>query len=76
MHKAPCGFDCERCPVFIATLKRDNELKVKLVKKYSTSDNPLTVNDMECHGCLASDQVFSYCQECEIRRAYIDNMEE
>ena len=31
-----CGLNCEECPVFIATLKNDKELKAKSAKEWST----------------------------------------
>jgi hypothetical protein len=67
-----CGLNCEECPVFIATLKNDKELKAKSAKEWSTiyADylvKSLEPEDINCEGCH-SENAFVGCKTCEIKK--------
>lgn len=68
MINSYCGFDCSKCPIYIATVNNDFELKKEIVKKYNTSDNPLTIEDINCLGCTNTEILYKYCYECTIRK--------
>ncbi|GAB6189586.1 hypothetical protein JCM30566_13270 [Marinitoga arctica] len=67
-----CGFDCSKCPVYVATINNDYNLKMELVKKYNTEENPLTIEDIKCLGCKNKKILFKYCYECKIRNIGIN----
>ena len=59
MNKACCGFDCNKCPLFIASKHNDEDMRQEVVKMYE-------ISDMKCLGCL-SDKPCSACIKCAIR---------
>ncbi len=67
-----CGLNCEECPVFIATVKNDAELKAKIVEEWSLLyadylKKQLESEDITCEGCQ-SENTFIGCTTCEIRK--------
>ena len=65
-----CGINCSECPALIATQKNDDIERRKVAelwnKEYKANLKP---EDINCFGCLTeSEQVFNYCQVCEIRK--------
>ncbi|MFN2234859.1 MAG: DUF3795 domain-containing protein [Anaerolineales bacterium] len=75
IHLAYCGLNCAECPVFIATITNDTELKQRTAdewgKNYSEyiGKKELTVEDMNCHGCQSVDGIrFVGCENCPIRK--------
>ena len=69
MIKSYCGFDCSTCPTYLAWKNNDDELRVKLVKKYATDENPLEKSDFNCSGCSSEEGIFFvHCFKCEIRQ--------
>ncbi|KAB3529424.1 DUF3795 domain-containing protein, partial [Alkaliphilus serpentinus] len=66
---AYCGNICNDCPVLIATMANDMEMKRNLAKEYSKEDYVLNPEDINCYGCTITDknQLFKFCMECEIR---------
>lgn len=67
MHLAYCGFDCETCPVYIATTQKDMVMQEKLAKEYSTQNNLLEDTDMICEGCKAEMVSEKMCGFCKLR---------
>jgi hypothetical protein len=72
---AYCGLDCSECPVFIATLKNDNDLRRKTAGEWEQlySDyigkKALAVEDMNCQGCQSAGDIrFIGCVNCTIRK--------
>lgn len=72
---SPCGLYCGVCAVYIATRDNNDKLKQGLLKMYQggtpgkgalPNSDALTIDDIHCSGCL-SDDLFLYCQRCEIR---------
>jgi hypothetical protein len=71
-----CGLDCERCPVFVATVKNDNALRRETAEQWSKllgeylaarlGRSQLDPSEMTCHGCRST-SLFIGCSVCEIR---------
>jgi hypothetical protein len=75
-----CGLDCGNCPIHLATLEVDNEVKTKmrieiadmLSKIYHTTPKPEIICD--CDGCkFTSGRLFTGCVNCEIRICALEN---
>jgi hypothetical protein len=64
---AYCGIVCTECPAFLAKKRDDNQLRKKTVQKWSTDEFPVTVEDINCDGCLTEGALFMDAKECEIR---------
>lgn len=63
-----CGFDCSKCPTYIAWINNDDKLREELKLKYSSPDNPLEKSDFNCSGCKSEEGIFFvHCEECQIR---------
>lgn len=72
---ACCGLKCEECPVFVATLNDDNEVRRATAEEWGRlySDyigkKELSLEDMNCRGCRSdSGPRFVGCENCPIRR--------
>ncbi len=72
---APCGLYCGVCAIYMAHRDGNQKLKERLVGLYQgripgkgvlPKAEGLTADDIRCRGCL-SDELFMYCQQCEIR---------
>jgi len=64
---AMCGLVCNDCIAFIATQKNDDKLREKVVKDWSTEEEPLRLEDVDCDGCIAGKRLHSFCRICEVR---------
>jgi len=64
---AMCGLVCDDCIAFIATKKDDDRLREKVVELWSTDEEPLRLEDVDCDGCLAGKRLHSFCRVCEVR---------
>ena len=63
-----CGLVCNECPVYKATMADDDKARKEIVKKWSSPEYPLKVEDLNCTGCFgAEDDIFKYCNTCEVR---------
>ncbi len=60
MIESSCGFDCSNCPLYMATIEKDEVLRKQIEDKYNIKKG------MECLGCL-SDKCASICENCKIR---------
>lgn len=68
-----CGYDCSKCPVYIASDK-NNKYKEELAEKMSGGKYRYTAEDIYCGGCTdLKGKCFKYCGECEIRVCGIKN---
>ena len=70
-----CGLDCSNCPIHLATLEENLDVKAKmrieiadmLAKIYHTTPKPETICD--CDGCkTANGRLFTGCATCVIRQ--------
>ena len=66
---AYCGLICDKCPVYLATIKNDHQERARVARQWSASYGwNLTPEDINCDGCLAVEgRLFGYCQDCEVR---------
>ena len=66
-----CGLKCNECKAFNATQANDLEKLAQLANEWGSAENPYTVEDMRCNGCM-SDLVYKGCQSCEVRNCAIE----
>ena len=58
-----CGLNCRECPVFIATVNNDEELRISTVKEWTAlyseylGQDELRPEDIHCLGCSNEDSV-------------------
>ena len=69
---AMCGLVCNDCIAFIATQKNDDKLREKVVKDWSTEEEPLRLEDVDCDGCIAGKRLHSFCRICEVRKCGLE----
>ena len=64
---AVCGLICDDCRAFIASQNDDDELRKEVVKAWSTKEEPLKLEDIDCDGCTAGRRLHSFCAVCDVR---------
>jgi predicted nucleic acid binding AN1-type Zn finger protein len=64
---AMCGLVCDDCIAFIATQKDDDEMRQKVVEEWSTEDERLKLEDVDCDGCTTGKRLHSFCAICDVR---------
>jgi hypothetical protein len=63
-----CGLLCNECPIFIATVEKNELEKEKLAREYSTDSCQFSKEDMNCYGCFWEENKNSkMCGNCAIR---------
>ena len=74
---AYCGLDCEACEARIATINDDNELRVKVAKKWSELNGvEITPKMINCVGCRIIGVKTPYCDSlCPIRQCAMNKYE-
>ena len=65
---AMCGLLCDDCIALIATQKDDDKLREKVVKAWSTEEEPLRLEDVDCNGCTVGKRLHSFCRVCDVRK--------
>lgn len=64
-----CGIKCKECPIYVATEKNDDAMRIKLAKDYSTEQCAFTKDDMNCKGCHSEiDEDSKMCGNCDVRK--------
>ncbi|MCW4052488.1 MAG: DUF3795 domain-containing protein [Candidatus Bathyarchaeota archaeon] len=63
-----CGLLCDECVAFIATQRDDDAMRHKVVKMWSTEDEQLKIEDVDCDGCMIGGKLYSYCAVCDVRK--------
>jgi hypothetical protein len=64
-----CGIVCTNCRAFIATQTDDTKVKKEVAKAWSTEEEPLKPEDINCDGCLTTGRrLLGFCETCEVRR--------
>lgn len=68
-HMAPCGLDCARCDIFVATRADSDELREQIAAKWTELFHyPFQKDDINCDGCLGGGRLGIYCRtRCDIR---------
>lgn len=76
---AYCGFTCNSCPIYWATMEPDKEIKYKMRVKIAQLCNEnygtnYTASDItDCCGCRRSSNIlFAGCRNCEIRKCAME----
>lgn len=71
---AYCGLDCKKCEAFLATINNDNDLRVKVAKKWSELNNvSITPEMINCEGCRLDGLKTPFCASlCEIRKCALN----
>jgi hypothetical protein len=69
---AYCGIICTECPAFIAKQTDSDTLRSATVEEWSSEEFPLTLEDINCNGCLSDGDVFKHCTVCEVRACGIE----
>jgi len=66
---APCGLDCARCDMYVATRADSDEMRDEVARKWSALfHHNFTRADINCDGCLGGGRMGIYCQTmCEVR---------
>ena len=63
-----CGIVCDDCPAFITTWKDDDLERQKVAAMWSTDSKILTVDDINCDGCLPDvGRKLEFCGMCPVR---------
>lgn len=67
---AYCGLDCETCEARLATIRNDDELRVKVAKLWSELNGAeITPEMINCTGCRIDGVKTPYCDSlCPIRQ--------
>lgn len=69
-HKyAPCGLDCAKCDIYVATQANDDKLREQVAQKWTKLFHyQFSKADINCDGCLAGGRMSIYCGSmCEIK---------
>lgn len=64
---APCGLYCGACTLYVAQRRSDSKRLIQLAQNITIrKDRSITLNDLDCKGCL-SNRVSFFCRECNLR---------
>lgn len=74
MEIAYCGFNCAKCPAYIATVTNNENMKKQLAEESRKNLNKkVNPEDIECMGCKSdSGIIIDFCYECEVRNCAIN----
>jgi len=72
---AVCGTYCGACPAYIAKHSQDEQIKMKLQKRFSsgpmkalkTIPEPSWMDGILCDGCLSDGEIAAHCQSCAMK---------
>jgi hypothetical protein len=72
---AACGLDCAQCESYKATQSDDFLMLEAIVEKWTKEYNAsgLTVENIQCDGCMTEGRKVGHCSECQIRLCAIDH---
>jgi len=73
---AACGTYCGACPAYIAKHIEDEQIKMRLQKRFSIGPqkalkgipDPSWMDGLLCDGCLSGGMLAAHCQNCAIRK--------
>lgn len=65
---AYCGYDCNKCPVYLATF---NQNLAKLKEILKNNDANKTIDDLGCMGCK-SGLINHMCDSCTVKKCCED----
>jgi hypothetical protein len=66
---APCGLDCAKCDMYIATKADNDEMRQTIADKWTQLFHyNFKKEDINCDGCLAGGRMGLYCRSmCKIK---------
>ena len=72
---AACGTYCGACPAYIAKHSEDEQIKMKLQRRFSSGltkalkgiPDPSWMDGLLCDGCLSGGTLAAHCKTCQIR---------
>ncbi len=66
---AACGLDCSQCESYLATQSNDLLALEAVIEKWSRAYHTtgLTVENIQCDGCMTAGRKVGHCSECKIR---------
>ena len=66
---AACGLDCALCDSYLATQANDLLALEAVVEKWSQEYHAtgLTVENIQCDGCMTEGRKMGHCSKCKIR---------
>jgi hypothetical protein len=73
---AACGTYCGACPAYIAKHSEDDQIKMRLQKRFSSRPMKAQkgippsnwMDGLLCDGCLSGGKLAAHCQNCAIRK--------
>jgi hypothetical protein len=71
---AACGLDCAQCESYQASQTNDLLMLEVIVEKWTKEYNAsgLTVENIQCDGCMTAGRKMGHCSECQIRLCVIE----
>ena len=71
---AACGLDCAGCDAYVATQAGDLLALEGVVEKWTKEYNApgMTVENIQCDGCMAEGRKIGHCAECKMRLCAIE----
>jgi hypothetical protein len=70
-HNSYCGIDCDICPVYVATINNDNNLRKRIYDNWKLKKHNIKISEINCMGCY-SDKIFGACNRCDIRKCCLE----
>jgi len=67
----PCGLDCGKCDVYIATVNDDDDLRIRTAAKWCELNNTDAIKPehMNCLGCMSDGIKSVFCTSiCQVRK--------
>ena len=70
---ACCGLNCAACDARIATIADDDNLRTETAEKWMNQFGAtgITIEMINCTGCMEPGVKFGHCLECQIRNCVI-----
>ncbi|RDE17949.1 MAG: hypothetical protein C4K49_00220 [Candidatus Thorarchaeota archaeon] len=66
--RAYCGLDCKACPAYIALQTKDDELRARTARRWSSPGFVVEPKEVDCEGCRsAGGTMFKHCSVCNVR---------
>ncbi len=70
---AACGINCADCGARQATIDNDDVKRKEVAEQWSKAyETDLSIESINCTGCMEEGVKFAHCKECEIRECVKD----
>ncbi len=64
---AVCGLYCGACGIYRAQRDNNQQLLEQILQALTSSGQKVTLDELQCDGCLGESRLFPYCRQCAIR---------